>query len=246
VPIHVINLDRDEERFQTFSAINSHVAGAVRFSAIDGRAADRAALERDGIIAGNLTYNDGSLGCALSHIELWRRAAAGHHPITIVEDDVILATDFEAARDEVLTKLPADWSIVLWGWNFDRSVWTEIPEAVAKSVLQFDQDALRENIETFRHSKVSHAPIRLLHAFGSLAYSASPDGAAALLEHCLPLSRKFIRFEGFGIGIPNNGIDCIMLDAYPKLKAYVCLPPLAVTENRHENSRVQTTGWSGT
>jgi glycosyl transferase, family 25 len=57
-----------------------------------------------------------------------------------------------------------------------------------------------------------------------------------MLKLCLPLARQFVRFEGFGIGIPNNGIDCLMAGAYPKLKSYVCVPPLAVSENRQENS----------
>jgi GR25 family glycosyltransferase involved in LPS biosynthesis len=236
VPVYVINLDRDEERLRTFLATNAQLTGVERFSAVDGRLVDRADLERAGLIASNLTYNNGVLGCALSHLELWRRAVADQRPITVVEDDAILAANFMPAHQEVIGKLPADWSIVLWGWNFDRSVWAEIPEGVAKSVLQFNQDELRANIETFRGAEVAHAPIRLRHAFGSLAYSVSPTGAAALLEHCLPLARKFIRFEGFGIGIPNNGIDCIMLGAYPTLKAYFCMPPLAVSENRHEIS----------
>jgi glycosyl transferase family 25 len=236
VSVYVINLDRDQERLQTFSTINAGTAEFIRFSAVDGRKADRAALEKEGVIANNLTYNNGQLGCALSHIALWRGAVAQNLAITVVEDDAILSRNFERARDRFLRELPPDWSIVLWGWNFDRSVWAEIPEGVAKSVIQFDQDALRENIEVFRRSEVAHAPIRLRHAFGSMAYSVSPGGAAALLQLCLPLARQFIRFEGFGIGIPNNGIDCMMVGAYPKLKAYVCMPPLVVSENRQDNS----------
>jgi glycosyl transferase family 25 len=236
VSVYVINLDRDHERLQTFTATNGHAASFIRFSAIDGRAADRPALERDGIIASNLTYNNGQLGCALSHLALWRSAVAEKRVLTVVEDDAILAPNFEPARDAFLSLLPADWSIVLWGWNFDRSVWAEIPEGVAPSVLQFDQDALRANIEVFQRSEVPHAPIRLRHAFGSVAYSVSPGGAEALLRLCLPLARQFIRFEGFGIGIPNNGIDCMMVGAYPKLKSYVCMPPLVVSENRQDNS----------
>jgi GR25 family glycosyltransferase involved in LPS biosynthesis len=234
--IYVINLDRDHERWRAFTEMNARFGEFTRFSAVDGREADRAGLERDGIIARDLTYNNGQLGCALSHLALWRVAVAENRVITAIEDDAILAANFMSAQDDFVSRLPADWCIALWGWNFDRSVWAEIPEGVAKSVLTFDQDALRENIEIFRHAEVAHAPVRLRHAFGSMAYSVSPSGAKALLDMCLPLSRKFIRFEGFGIGIPNNGIDCMMNTAYPKLKAYVCMPPLAVSENRQDIS----------
>jgi glycosyl transferase family 25 len=236
MPIYVINLDRDHERWRLFRDMNARAGAFTRYSAVDGREADRAALERDGVIDGDLTYNNGQLGCALSHLALWRSAAAENRVVTAIEDDAILAANFMSAHDDFVSRLPEDWSIVLWGWNFDRSVWAEIPEGVAKSVLTFDQDALRENIEIFRRSETAHAPVRLRHAFGSLAYSVSPAGADALLHMCLPLSRKFIRFEGFGIGIPNNGIDCMMNTAYPKLKAYVCMPPLAVSENRQDIS----------
>jgi glycosyl transferase family 25 len=235
-PIYVINLDRDHERMQLFSETNGHLVEFVRFSAVDGRATDRGALQQEGIIKADLTYNNGQLGCALSHIALWRLAVAENRVITVAEDDVILARDFARAHEAFVERLPADWSIVLWGWNFDRSVWAEIPEGVAKSTLQFDQDALREHIEVFRQSEVAHAPIRLRHAFGTMAYTVSPAGARSLLEMCLPLGRRFISFEGFGIGIPNNGIDCMMNTAYSKLKAYVCMPPLAVSENRQDIS----------
>ena len=85
-------------------------------------------------------------------------------------------------------------------------------------MLNFDQDALRENLEVFRHAEVAHGPVRVRHAFGTLAYTVSPAGAEALLDTCLPLARQFIRFEGFGIGIPNNGIDCMMNIAYREVK----------------------------
>ncbi len=58
----------------------------------------------------------------------------------------------------------------------------------------------------------------------------------ALLEVSVPLVRRFIHFEGFGIGIPNNGIDCMTNTALPNLKAYVRMPPLLVSENRLDMS----------
>jgi glycosyl transferase, family 25 len=241
IPVHVINLERDKERLRLFSQSNPHLTNCIHFPAFDGHAVDRAALCREAVISDDLTYNNGQLGCALSHILLWHRAVTDNHVVTAVEDDAILARDFSPARDEFIRRLPADWSIVLWGWNFDQSVWGEIPEGVAKSVLKFDQDELREHIDEFRRSKVAHAPIRLRHAFGTLAYTVSPAGAGELLKICLPLTRKFILFEGFGVGVQNNGIDCAMNAAYPKLKAYVCMPPLAVSENRKEISTTHQT-----
>src|SRR5690349_15707675 len=86
VPIHVINLDRDQERMRLFSETNGHLVDHVRFSAIDGRGADRVALREEGLIKADLTYNNGQLGCALSHIALWRSAIADKRPVTVMED----------------------------------------------------------------------------------------------------------------------------------------------------------------
>jgi glycosyl transferase, family 25 len=237
VTVHVINMDRDQDRLRTFMSLNDGIVGIERFAAINGNLLDRAALIRDGVMLETCTYSNGFLGSAMSHTTLWRRAIAEDSPITVVEDDVVLAPNFAAARDAFLPALPADWAIVLWGWNFNRPVWAEIPEGVAKAVLNFDQDELRTNIETFRHAAVAHAPVRLRHAFGIPGYTISPLGARAMLEGCLPLQRHFIKFESFGIGIPNNGLDCMMQAVYPKLKSYVCMPPLVVAENREEESR---------
>jgi GR25 family glycosyltransferase involved in LPS biosynthesis len=237
VAVYIINLDRDKERLSVYLNLNAHLSHVMRFPAIDGNLVDRSALEKRGIIGSTLTYGNGQLGCALSHIVMWRKAIELKSHVTVTEDDVVLAKNFLSAHDSFLDALPEDWDIVHWGWNFDRPVWAEIPEGVARSTMQFDQDELRKNIETFRNQQVAHAPVRLRHCFGTMAYTVSPAGAKTLLDICLPLADKLVGFPGYGIGVYNRGIDCLMNGAYPNMKAYVCMPPLAVSENRQENSR---------
>ena len=235
--VHVINLDRDTGRLETFLTMHAHVPDIVRIRGVEGKSVDRKSLQMLGVISEDLTYTDGPLGCALSHIRLWRRVLNEKRVFTIVEDDAILARNFQPAHDRMLAKLPKDWDIMLWGWNFDQNLWTEIPEGVAPSILRFDQDALRKNIEIFRSSDVRSSAFRLHHAFGTMGYSLSPTGARALLEICLPLAKVDIYFDNKGLGFRNNGIDCMMNAAYRRIKAYVCIPPLVVSENRHEVSR---------
>ena len=157
--------------------------------------------------------------------------------VTATEDDVVLARNFLSAHESFVEALPKDWGIIHWGWNFDRPVWAEIPEGVAKSTLHFDQNELRKNIETFRNQQVAHAPVRLRHHFGTMACSISPSGARFLLDSCLPMTDRLVGFPGFGIGVHNRGIDCLMNGAYPQMKAYACMPPLAALENRQESCR---------
>lgn len=237
--VHVINLDRDTERLETFLTRNAHLSDIVRIPAVDGRAADRKSLHELGMISPDLTYTNGNLGSALSHIKLWRRVVKDNCVLTIAEDDAVFARNFNSAHEVMLRRLPEGWDFILWGWNFDRPLWTEVPEGVAASVMQFDQDALRANIEIFRKSEILPTLFRLRHAFGAMGYSVSPTGAKTLLDICLPLSAVDIHFTDKQEVHHNAGIDCVMNAAYPLMKSYVCLPPLVVSENRHETSRTR-------
>jgi glycosyl transferase family 25 len=237
--VHVINLDRDQERLRTFLSKNAHVPDIVRLPAIDGHSVNRDALRVAGMISNDLPYTNGPLGCALSHMRLWRKCVKEGRPITIVEDDALFAPNFQTAQELMLNRLPSGWDAVLWGWNFDRKLGTEIPDGVAPSMLEFDQDALRRNIENFRSTEVAPALFRLHYAFGALACSLSSSGARTLLELSTPLSGRTIFFVNNMPVIANDGIDCVMNGAYSKLKAYVCIPPLAVSENYTETSRTR-------
>lgn len=239
MPVHVINLDRDTDRMARFSRRNAHLPDVVRIPAIDGASVDRESLHMMGTITGDLAYTNGNLGCALSHIKLWRRTLKDGAIITVVEDDVTCARNFHSASERVLEKLPNDWDIVFWGWNFDEYLWTEIPEGVAPAILKSDQNRLRENIEIFRNSEINPSPFRLRHLFGTMGYSISPSGAKALLDICLPLANITIAFGDGSLATSNHGIDCTMNTAYPLMKAYVSIPPLVVSENEANTSRTR-------
>src|SRR6516165_5986974 len=82
-PVHVINLDRSESRLDEFRRWNAHMPDIERFAAIDGSVMNRRQLSAQDIISGDLRYTDAALGCALSHLSLWRLAAAQSAPITV-------------------------------------------------------------------------------------------------------------------------------------------------------------------
>jgi GR25 family glycosyltransferase involved in LPS biosynthesis len=236
--LSVINLDRSHERMEQFRLRNSHLS-VRRVSAVDGRTVDRHEVAAKGLIDQDVPFPPGSVGAALSHIGLWKTAVQAQAPLTIAEDDAIFAVHFATAAAEVLSRLTADWDLILWGWNYDAYLWVEIPEGVSRSRLQFNQDDLRHNVEVFRRSRHPVAPIRLRHAFGLLAYSVSPKGAGALLELCVPIKRRLIPFTGFDVQVEMRSVDRMMNFAYPRLRSYVCFPPLAVSENTHETSTIQ-------
>jgi GR25 family glycosyltransferase involved in LPS biosynthesis len=240
--VHVINLDRDTERPRMFMDENKHVGDIARAPAVDGRTVDRAAPRSLGVIADDLEYSEGTLGCALSHIRLWHKAVKDDRAVTIAEDDGRFARNFAPAHETMPGNLPDDWGIILWGWNFNAPREMELIEGVTRSISRVDQNALRANIETFRNSEIAALPFRLHHAFGSMGYSVSPSGARVLLAACLPLAHIEI---DFGEGRPkmlNRAFDSLLNAVYPRMKAYVCVQPLVVSENRQETSRT----WRGT
>jgi len=228
--VHVINLDDDKERLVRFREVNSHLP-IVRQSAANGASLDSAQLRGQGYIGKNLSYDDSILGHALSHIRLWRRAVEGQTSITVAEDHTIFARDFMTSANAFLARLPHDWDIVTWGWNFRTFLWVEMPEGVGVSLCKLEtrQDELRRNIDAFRTGHYTPTPIRLRHCFGPMAYTISADGAAKLLNCCLPLRDQLILFPGFDVVTENISIDAMMNSVYPAIRAYVSVPPLAVS-----------------
>jgi glycosyl transferase, family 25 len=227
--VNVINLDRSQGRLEEFMRRNGSFADIERFPAIDGSRIDRSGLIDDGTISETLSYSNAHLGCAMSHITLWRRAVALQRPLTIAEDDAILSRCFRGEATRLLAE--RGWDIVMWGWNFDAFVWTEIPESVSRARLEFNQNDLRANIDAYRTAELRPTLLPLKHAFGIMTYTISPAGARFLLDTCLPIRDELISFGGYDVVIRNDSIDAAMNKAFPRMHAYLSLPPLAISEN---------------
>jgi GR25 family glycosyltransferase involved in LPS biosynthesis len=239
--INLMNLKRSVDRLRAFSEVNRHLLDSViRFSAIDGSQQDMAALVRQGLITAGVagTYRKGALGNALSQLVLWEKAVASRKVQTICEDDAILHRGFIPCAERIISVLPRDWDIVLWGWNFDGILLFHIP-GLTYCRAQFDQNELRKSIGCFQAMVISPQPFRLLGAFGTLCYSVSPKGAEALKRHCFPIHEKPIFLPGLNRSLPYMSIDIAMNEVYPRLSAFASFPPLAVTENDHQRSTIQ-------
>jgi GR25 family glycosyltransferase involved in LPS biosynthesis len=237
--VHLINLDRDVDRLTKFCQINAHLTEIIRPRAIPGRELDPETLVSLGYISPGLRYNYASLGNAHSHVQLWKKAVETGSVITVAEDDAIFSLYACEASKEIIDYLPDDWDFIQWGWNYDAFLWVEIPAGVSACKIICDQDELRANIEHFRSTAMRSAPLRLRHSFGIMAYTVSPKGAAQLMRLCLPLRNMLIEFPGYGVVIENRTIDAMMNYAYRHMKAFICVPPIAVSENRSETSNTR-------
>lgn len=235
--IHLINLDRSTERLAEFTTLNRHLGDVVRFPAVDGRLVDRAPLVERGIIEPGLAYTDGALGNGLSHFALWDRAIEGGEAVTLIEDDGITNRRFENEAEELLGKLPADWHIVYWGWNFDTIAHFELLPGVSSFVANFDQKRLRRGIEAFQSAAVAPRPLRLYSAFGIVCYTISPLGAGVLKQLCRPLRNAPVVIPGVNRTLANSALDVALAGGVlARVNAFASFPPLVVTKNDHSLS----------
>jgi len=224
----VINLDEDTDRLRSFRDANRHVDGIVRFRAFRGSELSRTALNAEGYISLDLAYKNGTLGCARSHIALWEQAVKLGEPHLILEDDALLARNFDSAFERLLNIDPG-WELITWGYNFNSYVWGELLDGMSRFRLALNQDDLRDNIRKWETLELSPMLLRLKHQFGLCGYSISPKGAARLIELCLPLSNNPISFDGYNVKIENSFFDCSVNRGFPKINAYMCFPPLVIT-----------------
>lgn len=241
--IHVLNLDRTPDRLREFLAVNDHLGDLARFPAIDGQALDVPALVDSGAIEQGVleTYTRGAIGAALSHVALWTQAIEAHEVLTICEDDAIFNRYFVDAAQSVIARLPPDWDLIAWGWNFDAQIAMDFLPGVSICVVGCDQDQMRASVSTFQQQVISPQPIRLLRSFGAVCYSVSPRGAEALKSLCFPIREMRVVFPGpSGLReLPNLGIDVMMSNTYSQTQSFVAFPPLVITKNERAKSTIQ-------
>jgi GR25 family glycosyltransferase involved in LPS biosynthesis len=169
-----------------------------------------------------MRYSAATIGCALSHVGLWNMAAQSDLGATVFEDDAVVSHEFESLAQRVMSLLPPDWDMVLWGYVLNPTfVWVGL--GVTRAVLRgYGERRFRgqSGLSEFQGSITAVTPVRVLHCFGLQAYSISPKGARAALRHCLPLRRRMIVFPDAGIRTPDEGIDCALCDFYPNSQAF--------------------------
>jgi glycosyl transferase, family 25 len=233
-PIRVISLARAAERRAAFLRRNAHVKTAF-FDAVDGRTLSTAQIAASGAFTPELmaqgTYGAHDYGAALSHYQLWKDAAVGADPITIAEDDALLRHDFEVRSTGVLATLPPGWDIVLWGWNFDSVLHVHPMGGVSPAVMLFDQNQLRASLDVFQALQTPVQAFRLEKAFGLMAYTLSPSGAARLLKLCFPQRTLSVAIPTTNNFVRNVGIDVAPNAIYREIQAFACCPPLAASPN---------------
>lgn len=120
IPSYVINLKRRPDRYRTISKTLQGLANFHRFEAFDGKT-----LTYQGDVAKYYSQEEfkarpGSVGCALSHIHLWRKLANEEvaEQYLILEDDVTVRADF---REKLLIIKDMEFDILMLGASFQQA-----------------------------------------------------------------------------------------------------------------------------
>lgn len=237
--ISVINLDQSTHRLKIFMNSNRHIKDIRRFSAVNGAELDREELIEKGFLSPDISYTDGALGVAMSHILLWNAVIEQQTPLIITEDDSILCRNFMDESQKLIEQSGEGWDIVLFGYNFDTGTCLDVLPGFSGCFFTMDQVSMRRNAYNWPDCDRSSVAYRLFRTLGIHCYAISPAGAAKLLQFCVPLREMSTLHPLADHEYPNTGIDNMMAHVFPAINAYAAFPPVAISRNFHGSSTVQ-------
>ncbi len=236
----VISLPDATERLATFTKLNAHLPLVHLFPAVQGWRLDRDQLIDTGLITADNTYSAGALGCAMSHVSLWRHCVERNEPMTIVEDDAILRHDFIAKSEHILTRC-MDYHLLAWGWNTNWPALLQPGSGLpAFTLAEADDWAEPFAIDDFQTCTSAPSILGVHGLAGTPCYSITPAGAQALLRLSLPIGNATALYPGDrNRSWANGGIDVEMSRHYASLQAFACFPPMAHSPNDWNQSSIR-------
>lgn len=228
---YCINLNRRPERWSYMQQQLARLRlPALRFPAVDGRDLDVRGLAAAGLISAKampryelpdeqklfgVDLTDGGIGCALSHMQIWREIIEGHKdgdgPFLVIEDDCEFLEGFsEAELWRRLAQVPGDWQIVFLG----------------------GQDLMRKQAAL----EVAPGVRRLYKGFReTTGYLITVEGAKACLEVSVPMSWQIDTHLTENEAHPPGG----GLAYTVKPLGYCLVPPLVAQDRARFKTDVQ-------
>ena len=238
LPAQVISLRRSIKRRVAFAQRNGETGLEYVFvDGVDGvQQWDAITKSRRVLKAWQSGWSQGAIGSGLSHCLMWRRCLQLNRPICVLEDDVLVASDWQQSCSEALDQAPAETDVLLLGWNLDSVLRAEIFPGVTCISLFEPAFPSVPQIRSVLDQQSQRQVVRLHKALGLPGYVVTPRGAQKLL-HGLPSFEAEPLMVGRGIPeVPSMTLDAQMNHLYPQLQALVVVPPLVLAENNQQTS----------
>ena len=199
----LINLDRRPDRLQNFKDKTSAASFTTweRFSAVDGTTLAPTEEIKYLFRNNDFNYRRTFIGCALSHLELWRKLANSEDNVyLILEDDI----DFSC--------------------NFVQEIYKHLPKILNEGpdlcYLGYSLRPVKFNLESsYKYkSHIENVSIIEFNCIGGIfAYTISKNGAKKLLQI----------IDSYGIG---HGIDYLMMLYWDYMDVRCFYPPIVFTD----------------
>tara|TARA_B100001964_G_C14237858_1_gene603400 strand:- start:1007 stop:1753 length:747 start_codon:yes stop_codon:yes gene_type:complete len=235
--IAVISLARTPERLNKFRERFGESHHSIRwFPGIDGASLSIAELVYRGLIEPSAaSWPIGQLGCAISHLRCHIHCLQTGRDMVIFEDDAIPAQNWQSILSSMLRSVPADWDLLLLGWNLDSALQVELSKGITSTSLFKPPYPDAKMIENVLGSVDERLWLRMQKGLGLAGYVISPRGAARLLEWAWPLRTMSIDFNDLPARICFS-LDGELTNLYPSINAWVCFPPLVLALNSKSSS----------
>jgi glycosyl transferase family 25 len=229
---YVISLERTPHRLKQFREWNEAADIDIEvFKAIDGRQLDMTRIDASIVDPEVFADRPGSIGSATSHHTLWSRCAAGQRPFLIFEDDTAVRADIRTKLPPLVDGLDKDWDLFCIGYNTDTLIEIDVGANIHLRYGFPQKNLSAETLTDFTTTTGDVCARRLTNFFGLCAYMLSPRGAQRLLELVFPLHGRPIHIQSLGRRLRTRAVDVRTNAHLGQVKAYACIPPLAIPSN---------------
>ncbi len=120
IKYYCINLERRQDRKDSMLRQFSEQKIDVEFvQAVDGKLLEPSDELKELFRDNDFHYRRGVIGCAMSHINLWKQIVASDssEPVCIFEDDSVLIPNYSSVLQSVLKKLPKDTDVLFLSYH---------------------------------------------------------------------------------------------------------------------------------
>lgn len=140
IKYYCINLERRQDRKDSMLRQFSEQKIDVEFvKAVDGKLIEPSDDLKELFRDNDFHYRRGVIGCAMSHINLWKRIVASdsYEPVCIFEDDSVLVPNYSYEIKNVLKKLPKDTDVLFLSYHTDH---TEDHTKKTEKIKEFNEN----------------------------------------------------------------------------------------------------------